>query len=480
MPINEKEYNGYLFDQLSILECINGHWYVFYHRLTHGTDYSRQACAEEIAVLPDGTIPQAEVTTQGLNGGPLEADGEYEASIACNITNGKMPNIQFQQKKTASGVPCVMHEGEVHFITNIKEGTTVGYKYFDFHGQYLTDILRGEWGFQGLVVTDWGAMNNRVEAFKAGCDLEMPSSNGMFDEEVKKAVEEGVLPEEAIDACVGRIIKMAWKAQETRKNIKDGYTFDAEAHHNLAKKIAAESAVLLKNREEILPLKKETKIALCGAMAETVRYQGAGSSHINPTKLSSLKTAVEALGDNVKYYPSYELNGAKNENELQKAVTGAKDAEAVIIVAGLPDSYESEGYDRAHMAMPESHCELIQEITKVNENIIVVLMGGSPVEMPWLENAKAVLNLYLGGQAVGEAGADLLYGIENPSGKLAETYPVTYKDCSSSETFGVNPRQVEYAESLYVGYRYYEKAGIPVQFPFGYGLSLKKIVIYKK
>lgn len=335
----------------------------------------------------------------------------------------------------------------------------------------LTDILRDEWGFQGLVVTDWGAMNNRVEAFQAGCDLEMPSSNGMFDEEVKKAVKEGRLPEAAVDACVERIIRMAWKARENRRDIGDGFAFDVEAHHNLAKKIAAESAVLLKNEGDILPLKKETKIALCGAMAENVRYQGAGSSHINPTKLSGLKKAMETFGGNVAYYPSYELNGERNEEELQKAVDGARDAEAVVIVAGLPDSYESEGYDRKHMAMPESHCELIRETAKVNANIIVVLMGGSPVEMPLLESVKAVLNLYLGGQAVGEAGTDLLYGVENPSGKLAETYPVSYQDCSSSETFGVNPRQVEYAESIYVGYRYYEKAGIPVQFPFGHGLS---------
>lgn len=335
----------------------------------------------------------------------------------------------------------------------------------------LTDILRDEWGFQGLVVTDWGAMNDRVAAFKAGCDLEMPSSNGMFDEEVKKAVEEGKLSEAFIDSCVERIIKMAWKAQKTREGVSEGYTFDAEAHHNLARKIAAESAVLLKNEGKILPLKKETKIALCGAMAENVRYQGAGSSHINPTRLSDLKTAMEVISGKVTYYPSYNLNGEKNEEELQRAIAGAKDAETVVIVVGLPDSYESEGYDRQHMAMPESHCELIREAAKVNENIVVVLMGGSPVEMPWLGNVKAVLNLYLGGQAVGEAGADLLYGVENPSGKLAETYPVSYKDCSSSETFGINPRQAEYAESIYVGYRYYEKAGISVQFPFGHGLS---------
>ena len=341
----------------------------------------------------------------------------------------------------------------------------------------LMDILRKEWGFRGMVVTDWGAMNDRVKAFQAGCDLEMPGSNGMFDEQVMKAVEEGKLSEADIDACAERIIRLAWKAKKTREEISGNYPFDIEAHHDLAKEIAAESAVLLKNEDEILPLKKEVKIALCGAMAETIRYQGAGSSHINPTKLPSLKGAMEDLGGKIAYYPAYELSGEKNTEELQRAMEGAKEAEAAVLVVGLPDSYESEGYDRNHMAMPVSHCELIREIAKVNKNVIVVLMGGSPVEMPWLADARAVLNLYLGGQAAGEAGAELLYGIANPSGKLAETYPVSYKDCSSAETFGVNPRQVEYAESIYVGYRYYEKARIPVQFPFGYGLSYTQFEI---
>ena len=361
----------------------------------------------------------------------------------------------------------------------------------------LTDILRDEWGFQGLVVTDWGAMNDRIKAFQAGCDLEMPSSCGMFDKEVKCAVEEGRLSEADIDACVERIIRLAWKAQETRDALPKAYPLNEEAHHSLAKKIAEESAVLLKNKGGILPLKKTEKVALCGAMAETVRYQGAGSSHINPTKLSGLRAAMEAAceacvtdggdvrdevtasdeADVVSYYPAYDLNGDRNADELQKAIEGAKAADVVVLVVGLPDSYESEGYDREHMSMPESHCELITEAAKVNPNVVVVLMGGSPVEMPWLEDAKAVLNLYLGGQAVGEAGAALLYGDANPSGKLAETYPVSYKDCSSSDTFGINSRQVEYAESIYVGYRYYDKAGIPVQFPFGYGMSYTQFVL---
>lgn len=338
----------------------------------------------------------------------------------------------------------------------------------------LTDILRREWGFDGFVMTDWGALNDRIAAFQAGCDLEMPYSNHMFDIDVKQAVEDGNLSIEDVDASVERLIQFALKAEETRKKyaeVKEPETFDIEGHHALAKKIAGESAVLLKNEGNLLPLDKGAKIALCGAMAETIRYQGAGSSHINPTRLSSLKQSMEALSGEVSYYPAYKLNGDTDEQALREAIAGAREAEAVVLVVGLPDSLESEGYDRQHMQIPRSHQELIRKAAEVNSNVVVVLMGGSPVEMPWIENAKAVLNLYLGGQAAGEAAAELLYGTVNPSGKLAETYPMRYADCSSSETFGVNPRQVEYAESIYVGYRYYEKAGIPVRFPFGHGLS---------
>ena len=347
---------------------------------------------------------------------------------------------------------------------------------FSSDNKYLmTGILRDEWGFDGFVMTDWGALNDRIAAFKAGCDLEMPSSNKMFDTDVKQAVEDGKVSVEDIDASVERLIRFALKAAKTRKKhaetAEKPEAFDIDGHHTLAKKIAGESAVLLKNEGKILPLAKSAKIALCGAMADTIRYQGAGSSHINPTKLSSLKHSMEELGGEISYYPAYELNGDGNEQELQKAVAGAKEANIAVLVIGLPDVLESEGYDRQHMQIPQSHQDLVREVAAVNENVVVVLMGGSPVEMSWIDDTKAVLNLYLGGQAAGEAAAELLYGIVNPSGKLAETYPMTYADVSSSETFGVNPRQVEYAESIYVGYRYYDKAEIPVRFPFGHGLS---------
>ena len=335
----------------------------------------------------------------------------------------------------------------------------------------LTDILRKEWGFEGLVVTDWGAMNDRIEAFKAGCDLEMPTSCGFFDEEVKRAVEEGKLKEEDIDACVKRILMLTFKAESTRA-VKEEVASDyIEVHHALARKIAEESAVLLKNEEAILPISNKKKVVLCGAMAENVRYQGAGSSHINPFKLSNILEYMQMQDNTVVYYPAYELDGERNEEKLKQAIDGSKDAEVVVVAIGLPDSYESEGYDREHMKLPESHNELIHELVKIKKDIVVVLMGGSPVEMPWAKDVNAILNLYLSGQAAGEAAVNLLYGKANPSGKLAETYPISYQDCSSSETFGVNTRQVEYAESIYVGYRYYDKAGIPVQFPFGYGLS---------
>ena len=335
----------------------------------------------------------------------------------------------------------------------------------------LTDILRKEWGFEGLVVTDWGAMNDRIEAFKAGCDLEMPTSCGFFDEEVKRAVEEGKLKEEDTDACVKRILMLTFKAESTRA-VKEEVASDyIEEHHALARKIAEESAVLLKNEEAILPISNKKKVVLCGAMAENVRYQGAGSSHINPFKLSNILEYMQMQDNTVAYYPAYELDGERNEEKLKQAIDGSKDAEVVVVAIGLPDSYESEGYDREHMKLPESHNELIHELVKIKKDIVVVLMGGSPVEMPWAKDVNAILNLYLSGQAAGEAAVNLLYGKANPSGKLAETYPISYQDCSSSETFGVNTRQVEYAESIYVGYRYYDKAGIPVQFPFGYGLS---------
>ncbi|MBN2046523.1 MAG: glycoside hydrolase family 3 C-terminal domain-containing protein [Anaerolineaceae bacterium] len=353
--------------------------------------------------------------------------------------------------------------------------TTLMCAYNKINGTYcsdnkrlLTDILRGEWGHEGVVVTDWGAMHDRVEAFKAGLELEMPSSNQYFDADVIAAVESGALSEDVIDECVDRLLDLIFTATA---NQKDGFTYDREAHHQLARKVAADSAVLMKNADQILPLAKESKIALIGALAATPRYQGSGSSHINPTQLNSAVDGFNAYELKFDYFAGYEMDAPPNEALIAEAAAGAKQADVVVIFAGLTDSYESEGFDRQTMAMPESHNQLIHAVTAVNPNTVVVLSGGSPVEMPWVDEVKAILNLYLPGQAGGLAAADLLTGAVNPSGKLAETYPVSYEDVPSAHIYLNGGKQAQYQESIFVGYRYYDTANMGVRFPFGFGLS---------
>jgi beta-glucosidase len=253
--------------------------------------------------------------------------------------------------------------------------------------------------------------------------------------------------------------------------LKKDYRYDEEGHHLLAKKIALSSAVLLKNEEGILPVPKGKKVALIGELAKYPRYQGAGSSHINPTRLSSAIDGFNSLGYDYTYYPGYALKGTTPESLLAEAVAGAKECDLAIIFAGLPDQYESEGYDRVNLSMPDSHNTLIARVAEVNPNTVVVLAGGAPVEMPWLSKVKVLLNMYLAGQAGGLAAAELLAGIVNPSGKLAETYPQRYADVPSAGFYETGRKQAQYREGIYVGYRYYDKARKDVLFPFGHGLS---------
>ncbi len=340
--------------------------------------------------------------------------------------------------------------------------------YCSDHAYLLREILRGEWGFEGVVISDWGGMGDRVKAFEAGLDLEMPGVVGLFDADVLAAVEKGGLAEERIDECVDRLLEMVDAAD---KNKKINFTYDVESHHQLARKIAAHSAVLLKNQDGILPIQSYQKIAVIGALAKFPRYQGAGSSIVNPTKLSSALDGFKALGFEISYYPGYLLKGVGSQTLVDEAVVGANKSDIAIIFAGLTGEYESEGFDRNTLSMPESQNELIRRVAAAQPNTVVVLAGGAPVEMPWLPQVKAVLNMLLSGQAGGLAAADILTGKVNPSGKLAATYPIRYADVPSAGFYEEGGRQAQYRESIYVGYRYYDKAGKEVLFPFGHGLS---------
>ncbi len=327
----------------------------------------------------------------------------------------------------------------------------------------LTDILRTEWGFSGLVVTDWGAMNDRIEGFRAGCDLNMPGGSDYMEKDVLQAVKNGTLPESCVDDSARRVLELVFRAEET---LKAPASCDYEAHHVLAKRAAAEGAVLLKNEGGILPLQQGAKIAVIGAMAKNLRYQGAGSSHINPTGLSQ---PLDFLPDAV-YAPGCDTRGDTTDTLLTEARRAAQQAEVAVVFAGLPDHYESEGFDRNDMKMPAGHLRMIEAVAGANPNTVVILLCGCAVECPLADSVKGILYMGLPGQAGGEAVADLLYGRINPSGKLAESWPFTYEDVPSSEVYGKTTDAL-YQEGVYVGYRYYDKSGTAVRWPFGYGLS---------
>ena len=336
----------------------------------------------------------------------------------------------------------------------------------------LRDVLKDDWGFEGFVVSDWGAVNDRVKGLIAGLDVEMPTSFGNRDKLIVEAVRSGKLDEKILDETVERILSIVFKAVDNRR---PGLTYDKDAHHKLARKIATESMVLLKNDDKILPLKKEGKIAIIGAFAKQPRYQGGGSSHVNPTKLDNAFEEIQKIvqgNAEILYEDGYKMDSEEIDQSLiQKAVEIAKNSNVAVVFAGLPEHYESEGYDRKHMSLPEAHNLLIQEIVKVQPNVVVVLSNGSPVEMPWVNSVKGILESYLGGQASGGAVADILFGIVNPSGKLAETFPKKLSDNPSYLNFPGEGDRVEYREGIFVGYRYYDKKQMEPLFPFGHGLS---------
>lgn len=343
----------------------------------------------------------------------------------------------------------------------------------------LNKVLRDEWGFEGLVMTDWGAMDERVPSLKAGLDLEMPDCHGETDKLIVKAVQSGELEESVLDTAVERILTMVDKYLTARKGIDPASMvhplpssvergYDVAAHHALARTTAEQSAVLLKN-EDILPLQKDKKIAFIGEFAKVPRIQGGGSSHINNT---SIESALDAAGDSVSYAQGFHIDEeTTDETLLQEAITLAKESDVAVIFAGLPDSFESEGFDRTHLNMPANQNELIARISEVQPNVVVVLHSGSPIAMPWLDKVAGVLQMYLAGQASGGAAVNLLFGDATPCGKLAETFPLHLEDNPSYLNFPGNREKVCYQEGVFIGYRYYDKKKMDVLFPFGYGLS---------
>lgn len=333
--------------------------------------------------------------------------------------------------------------------------------------KYLTDVLRGEWGFDGYVVSDWGAVNERVADLEAGLDLEMPSSGGLNDRQIVAAVKNGSLKEEVVDRAVERILNIVYRFEENRDKTA---VFDRDKDHETARKVAEETIVLLKN-EGILPLPEDKKVAFIGKYAKKPRYQGGGSSHINSHKVTSALDAAQG-NPNITYAQGFrDDKDETDEALLAEAVEAAKKADVAVVFAGLPDAFESEGFDRSHMSMPSCQNQLIERIAEVQPNVVVVLHNGSAVEMPWISRVKGVLEAYLGGQAVGGAEYDILFGRVNPSAKLPETFPVQLSDNPSYLNFPGEKDKVAYREGIFVGYRYYDKKKMQVLFPFGHGLS---------
>ncbi len=337
-------------------------------------------------------------------------------------------------------------------------------------------VAREEWGFEGLFVTDWGASVDRVPGLYAGTDLEMPSSGALNTDRIIAAVKDGSLDESVLDERVDAVVDLIVKSKPA---LETEHTYDVDAHHDVARRVAEGSMVLLKNDGAVLPLKEGQKVAVIGEMAKSPRYQGAGSSVINPTKLDNAYDCLVAAGVDASYAQGYYKSAPtkkdknrKTEAELvSEAVAAAKAADVALVFVGLTEEFEAEGYDRENINIPDSHNALVAEIAKANPNTVVVLAGGSVVLMPWLSEVKALLNSGLGGQAGGAAVANILTGKVNPSGKIAETYPLSFEDNPVYGNYPGVPVVSEHKESVYIGYRYYDTAKKDVLFPFGFGLS---------
>lgn len=367
------------------------------------------------------------------------------------------------------------------FEIAVKEGKSksIMSSYNEINGVYanenrhmLQEILVDEWGFDGYVVSDWGGSNDHALGVMNGSHLEMPGTGKSGMRDIVRAVENGILPEKVLDQRLDELLNVIFATHQATVDGK-GTKFDIEGHHALARKAAEESIVLLKNEEKILPLKRGTRVAVIGDFAKTPRYQGAGSSLVNPTKQP--EAVLDVIGESGLEMTAYEQGYIRNRKPkaslVQRAVEAARAADAVLVFAGLDEISESEGLDRTHMHMPLAQNELIEQIANVNKNVVVVLSAGSSIEMPWYNDVKGIVHGYLGGQAGASAMLNVLTGKVCPGGRLNETYPLCYEDTPAYNYYPSKERSSEYREGLYVGYRYYTSIGKKVRFPFGYGLS---------
>ena len=367
-----------------------------------------------------------------------------------------------------TGFEMVVKEAQPKTIMsayNLVNGT-----YANENAHLLMDILRRDWGFDGAVVTDWGGSNDHALGVKNGSTLEMPAPGGDAVRELMKAVQTGKITEADVDARLEELLELVF----TTKAAVDAAPgkFDADAHHALARRAAAQSIVLLKNENSLLPLAKREKVAVIGDFAQTPRYQGAGSSAVNSIKVDSFLDCLAESGLNsVGYAKGFDRQGKPDEALKAEAVLLAKNANVVLLCMGLDEIKESEGIDRADMKLAENQLELLAAVAAANPNVVVLLSAGSSLESDWVKDCKALVYGCLGGQAGAGALVEVLTGAQNPCGKLAETWARSYADTPAKEHFGGDGPTVEYREGLYVGYRYYDTAGVPTAFPFGYGLS---------
>jgi beta-glucosidase len=433
-------------------------------------------CGRNFEYLSEDPYLASELATSHVRGVQSQGVGTSVKHFACNNQETLRNSIDaIVDERTLFEIYLPAFEGAL-----VRGGAwTVMSAYNQLNGDFcaespflLTDVLRTRWAFDGLVMTDWGGINVRADGLRAGLDLEMPYIGPEHDESIVEAVRNGRLPEAVLDRAVERLLRVILRAAEGRRS---GATYDVDAHHALARRVESECIVLAKNEGGVLPLGRSGSVAVLGAFARQPRYQGGGSSHVNPTRLDSpLDALMAALGPGVDlaHADGYSLDGDEPDQALIHEAAGlARSCDTAVVFAGLPDSYESEGFDRTHLSMPASHLRVIEAVLKAQPRTVVVLMNGAPVDMPWYPDAAAVLLCHLGGQAVGGAVADVLSGQVNPSGRLAETYPMALSQTPAFLNFPGGTSEVRYGEGVFVGYRYYEAKGERPRLPFGHGLS---------